>query len=79
MQHTAICRRRIADAMAATDVGANQLKRFEGRVDRAIASRIESDDIGAEQQQAEAAVDEDEFHALRGSVRIGAPPCERHT
>ncbi len=59
LQHTAICRTRIVDAMAATDAGANQLERFEARVDRAIASRIESGDVGAEQPQAQAQAEDD--------------------
>ena len=75
LQHTATCRKRIVDAMAATDAGASQLERFEARVDRAIASRIESADVGTEQQQAE--VENKDFSALRGSVRIGTPPGER--
>ena len=41
LQHAEICRKRITEAMAATDLGASRLERFEARVGRARASRIE--------------------------------------
>ena len=78
LQHTTICRKRIVDAMAATDAGANQLERFEARVDRAIASRIESGDVGAEQPQAQTEVDDDlADQRFAESVRLPPHPSER--
>ena len=41
LMHSEPCRRRIIEAMSATDAGAVRLERHNTRVDRAIASRIE--------------------------------------
>ncbi len=45
--HSGPCRRRIVEAMTATDAGMARLGRQEERVDRAIASRIEAADQAA--------------------------------
>jgi hypothetical protein len=56
--------------MAATDVGARNLERYEERVDRALASRIE----GADKQREDDALTDQRF---RESVRLPPHPSER--
>ena len=63
--------------MAATEDGANQLERFEARVDRAIASRIESGDVGAEQPQAQPAQADDDLADQRFAESAMLPPHPR--
>ncbi len=54
LAHTEICRKRLADAMAATDAGAAHLERHDTRTDRLISLRIEAADEEIARRRAEA-------------------------
>ncbi len=54
LMHSEPCRRRIIEAMSGTDAGAVRLERYDTRVDRAIASRIEAADQRGRAAEADA-------------------------
>ena len=75
LAHTAACRQRLVDAMAATDEGAARLEQHDVKTDRLISQRIEAADreIARMQADAQPALSRNEAASSSG---VQQPPLE---